>query len=106
MYVTPPGAKPNVAVESVAAVQTAEGPKLAVTVANRGTAHGVLRDSVLTVTGRAPDGRTVTAELRNDTLGTLAGANILSGSSRQFLLAWPKALAEVDLSAKLTTTYE
>lgn len=105
VYITPPGATPNVVVDSVARVDTTEGPKLKVALHNAGTAHGLLDQVALTVTGKAADGRAASVELRGEALGALASPNILAGGKRDFLLPWPANLAADGLTATLRTNY-
>lgn len=100
IYVTPPAAQPSVSVESVSRVQTAEGPRLSVTVANKGTAHGALDGPVLSVRGAG-----ASVDLRDEALADLGGVNVLAGGRCQFLLPLPTALATGDLTATLKTGY-
>jgi len=92
VYVTPPTAKPDVAVTALAP----QGKTLAVTVANRGNARQILRDAVLTING---GGKTVT--LRGEQLNGLGGENVLAGSTRKFSIPLPTGLPQGPLSATL-----
>ncbi len=105
IYITPPNAAPNVAVASVARVDTPDGPRMAVSLRNSGTAHGLLDQAVLTVAGTGTDGRPVTKELRGEALGPMASPNILAGNKRDFLLAWPEGLNPQGGTATLRTSY-
>jgi len=105
LYITPPGSAPNVVVDSVARVQTPEGPRLAVTLHNKGTAHGLLDQVALTVQGRGTNGQAVSMELKGEPLGPMASPNVLAGNKRQFLLDWPETLAADGLTATLRTNY-
>ncbi len=105
IYITPPNAAPNVAVASAARVDTPDGPRMAVSLRNSGTAHGLLDQAVLTVAGTGADGRPVTKELRGEDLGPMASPNILAGNKRDFLLAWPEGLNPQGVTATLRTSY-
>lgn len=105
LYVKPQGAAPDVVVDAVATAQSPDGPRLAVTLRNAGSAHGVLNDPVLTVRGKSADGRAVSLDLQKDALGDMRSVNILAGARREFLLPLPKDLAAPDATATLRTTY-
>ena len=105
VYITPPGVAPDVVVDAVASVQTPEGQRLAVTLHNKGTAHGLLDQAVLTVAGRGANGQPASTELRGEALGPMASPNILAGGKRQFLLPWPANLAPEGLTGTLRTSY-
>ncbi len=105
VYITPPGSAPNVVVDSVAQMQTPEGPKLAVVLNNSGTAHGLLDQVSLTVSGRGANGQPASVELKGEALAGMASPNILAGNKRQFLLPWPAALAADGMTATLRTNY-
>jgi fimbrial chaperone protein len=105
LYITPPGVTPDVVVESVARVQTAEGGKLAVVLHNKGTAHGLLDQTVLTLAGRGTNGQPATVELRAEALAGMASPNILAGNKRQFLLPGPATLAAEGLTGTLRANY-
>ena len=70
---------------------------LVVTVANRGTAHALIRQARLEL---AAGGTTV--ELKGEALKSLEGENVLAASKRRFELAWPEKLPRAkELKAKL-----
>jgi fimbrial chaperone protein len=92
VYITPPGAKPDLGVTAVAP----QGKQLAVTVSNRGTARQILRDPTLTV--QTAD---KSVPLRGDQLAGLAGENVLAGGTRRFLIPLPAGLGQGPLSATL-----
>jgi fimbrial chaperone protein len=105
VYVVPPGVKPDVRLEGVARVETADGPKLAVTLANRGSSHGIVTNPVLSLRGRGTDGRSLSVDLNAEAVDLLTGANVQAGNRRQFLLEWPAGLAAADLTATLKAEY-
>ncbi|WP_207459657.1 fimbria/pilus periplasmic chaperone [Azospirillum sp. SYSU D00513] len=95
VYITPPGAKPDLAVTALAP----EGKQLAVTVANRGTARQILRDPTLTIqAGGKP------VQVRGAGLAGLTGENLLAGATRRFLIPMPAGLAKGPLSGSLAVT--
>ena len=76
--------------ESVATAQVQDGVKqLAVTLNNRGSAHGLLHNVKMTVTAGG-----TTVELTPDQLKGLTGENVLGHHKRRFLLAWPEGLGD------------
>lgn len=105
IYVAPPGVKSDIVLENVGRLETAEGPKLTVTLSNRGTSHGILTDAVLSVRGRGADGRSTSIDLKDEALGNLLGGNVLAGNQRQFLMDWPVALAAGEVTATLKAQY-
>jgi len=96
LYVIPPGAKAKLSVESAQPAATPDGPRLELIVRNEGTARQVLRDPTLTVTA---GGRTLT--LGAEQLTGLTGENLLSGTTRRFLVPWPNSLPQGPLTASL-----
>lgn len=101
IYVVPPGVRPEIKLDTVARVETAQGPRLAVTLANSGKSHGIVETAELSVRGRDADGRAATVNLTEDALGGLLGANVQANSRRQFLLDWPAALGTGEVSATI-----
>ncbi|MDA1132782.1 MAG: molecular chaperone [Proteobacteria bacterium] len=96
VYVTPAGATSSLAVEEAAREVTDAGVRLAVTIANRGTRHGVLNGAVLSLRTDAAG-----IELKGAELSGLEGENVLAGNRRRFLLPWPESLGEQAPSATL-----
>lgn len=96
VYVTPAGAVPSLAVDEVAREVTDQGVRLAVTIANRGTRHGILNGAVLTVQSGA-----ARVDLSGGALAGLEGENVLAGNRRRFLLPWPESLGSQAPSATL-----
>lgn len=93
LYVSPPGAEPNVEVTSV--VRVADG--LRVTVANRGTRHVILQNARLVVSGTSgPD-----IELESEQLVGLAGENMLAGAVRDVVIPTPENLPPGELAATI-----
>ncbi len=89
LYVSPAGATPNVAVDGAEPTTDDKGEqRLKVTVSNRGTRHAILGNLKLSVTA---GGQSVT--MNPEELDGMTGANVLAGATREFSVAWPKALA-------------
>jgi fimbrial chaperone protein len=99
LYVLPKGARPNVRVISAKRISNADGqPKLEVLVENQGTAHTILDNPTLTVTGGNVT-RTLDAAALD---GNLPQENVLSQHQRRFVVAWPEGLpSDAALDAKL-----
>ena len=101
VYVTPPGARPEARLVSADPVQGADGTvKLAVTIASEGRTRAILEDPVLRLTSGA---RSVT--MQGDLLRELQNRNILSGTTRTFLLDWPAGLPHGPVLAEFSTSY-
>lgn len=94
LYISPPAAKSDVAVSAVA---PAPDGRLRVTLANKGTAHALLRNPVLKLT--LQDGKT--AAITGDPLKPLEGENIHAGRTRYFDLALPGHPAQTVAAAHL-----
>lgn len=91
LYVTPERAASDVAVQSVSA--SPDGKSLRVMLVNRGTAHTILRNPVLTVNvagGGAP------VSLSGPALNVVNGENIHAGSVRYFDIDAPSLRALTD----------
>lgn len=90
VYIVPPGAKSDVAIESVVPTEGQNNEALLeVTFHNRGTAHTILRDLKLTLKVDA-----TTVELDSKALSGIAGENLLAGAKRRFVLPRPAELPE------------
>ena len=98
VYVAPAGAAPDLALKSVRPVETEEGVRLGVTVANRGRAHGGIDSPELRLT--APDGTTV--EIKGEAADMLGDGSILALQEREFLLPWPADLPVGPVQAELS----
>lgn len=94
LYVTPPKAQPKIDVSAFAPIASASNT-LVFTLSNTGNAHTLVKEPVATLT----DSEGHTTVLREDKLRTLRGENVHAGSSREFEVAWPKALAGKTLKA-------
>lgn len=105
LYILPNGAVPDIRLEEVNRVETASGPKLAITLSNKGKAHGIVDEAVLTLRGRSVDGRSASIDLKDEALGELLGANVQAGNRRQFLVDWPAALVADDIAGALRAQY-
>lgn len=101
IYVVPPGVRPEIKLDTVTRVETPQGPRLAVTLANSGRSHGIVEAAELSVRGRDAEGRAATVHLAEDALDGMIGANVQASSRRQFLLDWPAGLGTGELSATL-----
>lgn len=103
LYVVPANARPNVSVVSAQPVTGVDGkPKLEVIVENKGTAHAILDEPILTVTSGSVT-KTLDAAAMN---GNLPEENVLAQHQRRFRLTWPEGLPRGPLSAKLSFTPE
>jgi fimbrial chaperone protein len=80
LYVRPAGAAPDLRVAALGLDETGEAVQL--TIENRGTAHQLLSEGLLVLSG--PAGQ---QELRMDEVETLAAVNMLPGSVRRITLA-------------------
>lgn len=95
VYVRPPKARPTLE----ATAFTRSGPHTwLLTVVNSGQAHQNLVDPTLTLTDAAGRSREVPAEV----LRPLAGANVLAGHTRRFVLTLPADFSEPSYRARLT----
>lgn len=96
IYISPPGVKPDVVVESATIETLEEQDRLIVLVNNRGTAHGLLRDLKLHLTA----GEKV-VELSGEQLKGMANENVLAGQKRRFVLPKPEGLQPGTLEVKM-----
>lgn len=99
LYVRPAGVSPRVEVEAseLVAPATPDPDRLRIGLVNSGSAHAILRDAVLVLTGA--DGASV--ELGPDALPGLAGHNILAGSRWELTLPRPPGLGTPPWRAEL-----
>lgn len=103
LYVVPKGAKGDLRMIALEPDAAGGKPRLAITVENRGKAHGRLVDPTLELTA-AGTGQSVT--LGPERLAELAGVSVLAGSTRRFRVAWPSALPVGPVTGKLTFDME
>lgn len=97
IYIVPEGAKPDIRVESAAAATGSDRQRsLQLVLHNQGTAHGLLRNSKLTLES---GGKTIT--LGSEDLPEILGENLLAGNRRRFLVRWPEALPDGPVKASL-----
>ncbi len=103
VYITPSGARPDL----VATAESGTGPGgergLLVTFRNRGTAHAILNNLTMTVTGSSADGLPVTRTFDSAALKGIDGANVLAGMQRRFFLPVTGALPAKDLHVEFST---
>ena len=97
VYVTPPGASPEVVVESVRPDGDGE---VELILYNRGTAHQVLTDCSLRLTEKGGAGR-ILKEYPAEELPGLVGENILAGSRRRFSIADLKGVQWEELDVEM-----
>ncbi len=92
IYVTPPGARPRLVVESVADV-AAGPPTLEVVLANEGTAHQDLADASLLLVPSAPDGSPLRQQGVRLALRDVPGtrAHLLAGERRRLRIPRPES---------------
>ncbi len=99
LYVAPRGASADLAVDSADRDAGAGGSaKLLVVIENNGSAHALLRNLTLSVTGRDATGADTTVALTPEQLDGMIGQNVLAGRRRAFRLPWPTALADGPVS--------
>lgn len=94
IYVTPRGARPNVTVETTNVQTQPAGNALEVTLANRGTAHGSLRDLSLILMPLEPGGTSLRQSAVTLAASDVPGmsAALLAGGRRRLLIPWPAGL--------------
>ncbi|MGA1622411.1 MAG: molecular chaperone [Synechocystis sp.] len=93
VYITPPGAKANILVESAKAISNNE---LELILHNQGTAHRILRENVTyTFTPKAQPDKAITIPL------DIPITNLLAGDRRRFVVPWPKELPVGDINATI-----
>ncbi|MGY6661035.1 MAG: fimbria/pilus periplasmic chaperone [Glycocaulis sp.] len=101
VYVTPPGARPEARLVSVDPVEAGGGTmRLAVTLASVGRTRAILDNPVLRLSS---GGQSVTLE--GVALQELQNRNLLSGTTRTFLIDWPDGLPRGAVSAEFSTAY-
>lgn len=97
IYIVPPGAKPDVVVESVTVEKCdVADERLIVVLHNKGTAHGLLRDLKLQITSGEK-----TVELAGDQLKGMANENVLAGSKRRFVIPKPEGIPAGKVDVKI-----
>jgi len=95
LYVAPAGVQSKLSIESVEKTKAPDGSeKLAVVVANLGTAHQILRDAHLALSDKAGAHTDSAPEEIN-------GQNLLAGAKRRFLVPVPPGVGEGPLVAEL-----
>jgi fimbrial chaperone protein len=96
-YIVPAGARPEVVVQSVTAASDSEGRRgAAVVLSNRGSAHAILAELTLTVSGGAGSAREEKT-FGPEELPGLTGENVLAGTSRGRFLPLPEGFPMDDL---------
>lgn len=100
VYIGRKAMKPDVTVERLSKSSGADGQdRLELILHNRGTAHAILQNLILTIT----DSRGSTIQtLKGDSLEGIEGENILAGEKRGFTLPAPPDLTEGELNAQIS----
>jgi fimbrial chaperone protein len=101
LYVTPPGARPDVQVEALAVQESETGRQLQVTLRNHGRQRGILEQPELEL--QRGDGASLL--LAGEQVAPLAGQNIFPGGTRLVNLPWPEELKTPPVAANLRTRY-
>ncbi len=99
VYVTPPGARADIQVESVGRETRDGGRFLRVTLSNTGTRHTILRGAELALTYDPSIAPRI--ELGPGDLRGLVGENMLAGLTREFLIPAPEDLWDGEIYATL-----
>lgn len=97
MYVSPPGARAEVTVESAGRERSAGREQLVVLLANAGSGRADLREYALQLTDGAGHALTLTGAQ----LGITKASWIFAGSRRRLAVAWPKQLRAGELKAEV-----
>lgn len=107
LYVTPPGAKPNLQLEVTPVANKPEvkdaKQELKLTITNSGTAHEVVRKPALTLESGVDKSVVV---LTASDLTSMTNLNILAGKKRVFTLQWPAKLPVGPVKASLAADKE
>jgi fimbrial chaperone protein len=102
LYVVPKGAKGELRLVSTEAAMRDGKPALAITIENRGNAHGRLVDPKLELT--AATGQKVV--LGPSALEAVAGVSVLAGRTRRFQVPWPAGLPVGSVTGQITFDME
>lgn len=99
MYIVPPGARPDVVLESAMPAADADGRTgLLLVLANRGTAHAILSELTVTVTSGAASGAAQKRSFGPEELAGISGENLLPGTARRHFLALPEDFPRDDIN--------
>lgn len=101
LYVTPPGAKPDIVIDAKKSETASEG--LIFNITNKGTAHQVYRKPTVRVISQASGSELVLAD---EYIKPLLSQNILAGRSRRYSLPWPKGLAPGPMKVTIDASKE
>jgi fimbrial chaperone protein len=107
VYVTPSDASPDVKVAAIETVDESSGRHgFLVTFENDGTAHVLMNDLTLTITGLTADGGTYDKKFQSDDLKGANGENMLAGHKRVFYVPvqGTEPLPERNLHAEFSFT--
>lgn len=99
LYIVPPGATPDVVVDSIARERDGDRELLRVRLTNRGTRHTLLSGIRLAIASTPTGEATVT--LGPGELPGLAGENMLAETTREFVIPAPDALPDGPLYARI-----
>lgn len=107
IYVTPAGAKPELAMEAKLhekPVQKKDAAKeLVLMITNKGTSHHVVKKPVLKLQSELDKTEVV---LQTAELPTFVNLNILAGKTRKFIIEWPSKLPVGPVKASFEPTKE
>ena len=103
VYVVPKGVKSEIQLEGLRRVTGKDGKaQLEVSLANRGSAHGIVRAPKLALT----DSQGGHLTLSGEAVKGLDNVNILAGGMRHVLLPWPAKLKPGNVTGKLDSKIE
>lgn len=98
VYIVPKGAEADIALTGVARIDGDDGSdRLQVRLANRGDAHGIVRNPSLTLT----DSQGTSVTLSGEQADALNNINILAGGTRHVSLPWPNGLQPGNIEGQL-----
>lgn len=98
IYIRPDGAQSDVHVDSVEPYMSDKGKMLAMTVTNKGTAHELFHDLVVSLTANGD-----TWVLKEEQVQGANGMNVLPDTTRRLLMPWPEGVGDKKaLSASIT----
>ncbi len=100
LYVTPPGAQPDVVISQASHQRIGGQDKLLLEFNNQGTAHQLLSGLTLTLAPVNQPGASLT--LQPDQLTGISGENVLAQHQRQFVMPWPEGLPVGSVTASFT----
>lgn len=104
VYIVPKGARPDVVIADARVGVGPDGKKgLFVSFRNKGTAHEILKDLTITVSGESTSGTSMSRTFDSAELKGINGANVLAGSTRAFFLPAAGELPQKGLHVDFST---